>query len=94
MNNIQKLAQMGVGSEIINCQIERSKIAAALWNAKADFKYLKYAKKSGLCNEEQVKGAKMKTISRLNDVLPLVEKFSELYLTEFREILHKLVFKL
>jgi hypothetical protein len=45
MNSIQKLASMGCGSEIINSQIERGSIHAAISNCNTFIKYAKQCKK-------------------------------------------------
>lgn len=86
MSNLERLAQLGCGSAILNSVIDRSNIHAAISNAKTFFKYYKYAIKSGLHSKENAANGIMPYYNKLKEVEHLVNIYHELYKEQFCKI--------
>ena len=89
--SVEKLIEIGCGKEMINCQIERGQVYAAIYNAKQELKYFVYAVKSNLYTKEQAIERMNVHLSSLEKVKPIAEKFHELYLQDFNAIQTKIL---
>lgn len=83
---IIKLMEIGCGKEIILSQIERGNIQATINNSKQDFKYQKYAFKTGLQGVEDTKAGIYKIILKLREIEPLISKYKQLYEEDFNNL--------
>lgn len=82
----QNLHELGCGSEIVNCQMERGMIYCAIHNAKNELKYFKYAVKTKLYKQEQANERMTVHLNNLKSVEHLVNKFTDLYKEDFCKI--------
>ena len=83
MNNLQKLAQIGCGKEILNSIIERGNIQAAISNCNTFLKYYKYAVKSELYTKEQAINELYKYYNELKEIEHIANKYSHLWQEKF-----------
>lgn len=83
MNNLNKLAEMGCGNEILNSVIERSKIHAAVSNCNTFRNYYKKSVKSGIYRKEDAIVGLMKYYNELLSVEWLAKKYSFLWQEKF-----------
>lgn len=83
MNNLEKLAAMGCGNEILNSVVERSEIHAAISNCDTFRKYYVKAVKSGLYQKEDAVSCLMKYYNKLLSVEWLAQKYSFLWQEKF-----------
>lgn len=83
MNNLQKLAAIGCGSEILNSVTERSRIHAAISNCNTFRNYYVKAFKSGIYQKEDAIVGLMKYYNELLSVEWLAQKYSFLWQEKF-----------
>jgi len=83
MNNLQKLAQIGCGKEILNSIIERGNIQAAISNCNKFLKYYEYAVKSELYTKEQAIDGLYKYYNELKRIEHIVNKYNHLWKEKF-----------
>lgn len=77
---------MGVGNEILNSVVERSKVNAATSNCKTFLNYYKGAVKSGIYTKEAAVCGLIKYYNDLLAVEHLANKYRELWSEKFSEI--------
>lgn len=84
---IQRLAQMGAGNEILLSVHERSRIRAAISNARTFFKYCKDGVKSGMFKDPEESWVYIdKYYKELLAIEHLAHKYSFLHLEDFCKI--------
>ncbi len=86
MSNVQKLAEMGCGSAIINSCIDRGNIHAAVSNGKQFLTYYKYAVKNELYTKEQAINGIMPYYNKLKEVEDLANLYSHLWLEKYTKV--------
>lgn len=80
MNNIQKLAQMGCGNEILNSCVDRANLSAAIYNANMFYKYCKQSLKSGTHKSpESCYHYIASYYNRLLELMSVAETYKDLY---------------
>jgi hypothetical protein len=85
-NSVDNLISLGCGIEIINSQIERGAIHAAVSNAKTFLKYGKDGVKSGLFNKEESLHYVLPYYKKLLEVQHLADKYNYLWGEKFYKI--------
>jgi hypothetical protein len=84
--SVNNLAAIGCGIEIINSQLERGAIFAAVNNAKSFLKYAKQGVKSKLFDKKESLHYVLPYYKKLLEVQPLADKYSELWGEQFYKI--------
>lgn len=86
MNSVEKLAAIGCGKEIINSQIERSRINAAISRLSLMFKYQKHAVKTGICSLDDSFAYVSKYWNEFKSEQFLIEKYSAIYSEKYYKL--------
>lgn len=77
---------MGCGSEIVNSVIERSRISAAVHNAKTFLNYYKGAVRSGLYSQSQAIDGLLPYYNKVKEVEHLANKYQALWGEKYSKI--------